>query len=181
MRVKFGFIIIRKRYFKISKMAYKLPELPYAKDSFGGILSPETFDYHYGKHHQTYITNLNNLIKGTEWENKTLDDIVSGYDFGLFQMQGSKNLQQRRSTLEPHFLLVLYDPRAKRANWRLEGCYCRKMGQRSEVPRRLQRSSCCKFRIRLDLARQAGQRHCHRKHIKRWQPTDQQLPTFVDS
>lgn len=59
-------------------MAYKLPELPYAKDSFGGILSPETFDYHYGKHHQTYITNLNNLIKGTEWENRTLDDIVVG-------------------------------------------------------------------------------------------------------
>jgi Fe-Mn family superoxide dismutase len=62
-------------------MAYKLPELPYAKDSFGGILSPETFDYHYGKHHQTYITNLNNLIKGTEWENKTLDEIVVGYSF----------------------------------------------------------------------------------------------------
>lgn len=64
-------------------MAYKLPELPYSKDSFGGILSPETFDYHYGKHHQTYVTNLNNLIKGTEWENKTLDEIVVGYDLCL--------------------------------------------------------------------------------------------------
>jgi Fe-Mn family superoxide dismutase len=56
---------------------YKLPELPYSKDAFPGILSPETFDYHYGKHHQTYITNLNTLVKGTEWENKSLDDIVS--------------------------------------------------------------------------------------------------------
>lgn len=54
-------------------MAFHLPELPYAKDAFGTTISSETFDYHYGKHHQTYITNLNNLIKGTEWENKTLD------------------------------------------------------------------------------------------------------------
>lgn len=60
-------------------MAYKLPELPYSKDAFGATLSAETFDYHYGKHHQTYITNLNNLIKGTEWENKTLDQIVVEY------------------------------------------------------------------------------------------------------
>ncbi len=46
-------------------MAYKLPELPYSKDDFNGIISSETFDYHYGKHHQAYVTNLNNLIKGT--------------------------------------------------------------------------------------------------------------------
>lgn len=57
-------------------MSFKLPELPYSKDAFGKILSSETFDYHYGKHHQTYVTNLNNLVKGTEWENKSLDDIV---------------------------------------------------------------------------------------------------------
>lgn len=58
-------------------MSFALPELPYHKDSFGKIISVETFDYHYGKHHQTYITNLNNLIKGTEWEHKPLDDIVA--------------------------------------------------------------------------------------------------------
>ena len=46
-------------------MSFKLPELPYSKDDFKDIISAETFDYHYGKHHQTYITNLNNLIKGT--------------------------------------------------------------------------------------------------------------------
>jgi superoxide dismutase len=60
-------------------MTYQLPELPYSKDAFGNLLSAETFDYHYGKHHQTYITNLNSLIKGTEWENKSLDEIVVGY------------------------------------------------------------------------------------------------------
>ena len=46
-------------------MSFVLPELPYHKDSFGKTISVETFDYHYGKHHQTYITNLNNLVKGT--------------------------------------------------------------------------------------------------------------------
>ncbi len=46
-------------------MAFKLPDLPYHKDDFPNQISAETFDYHYGKHHQTYITNLNNLVKGT--------------------------------------------------------------------------------------------------------------------
>ena len=55
-----------------------MPELPYNKDSFGAKLSVETFEYHYGKHHQAYVTNLNNLVKGTEWEQKTLDEIVTG-------------------------------------------------------------------------------------------------------
>lgn len=52
---------------------FKLPELPYKANSFPNRISEETFNYHYGKHHQTYITNLNNLIKDTEWENKSLD------------------------------------------------------------------------------------------------------------
>lgn len=54
-------------------MAFKLPELPYHRESFGKILSLETFEYHYGKHHQTYINNLNTLVKGTQWEQSPLD------------------------------------------------------------------------------------------------------------
>lgn len=57
-------------------MSFTLPELPYSKNAFGKTISAETFDYHYGKHHQTYVTNLNNLIKGTEWENRSLEDII---------------------------------------------------------------------------------------------------------
>ncbi len=53
-------------------MEHKLPELPYALDALEPHLSKETLEYHYGKHHQTYITNLNNLIKGTEFENAPL-------------------------------------------------------------------------------------------------------------
>ena len=57
-------------------MEHKLPELPYPRNGLEPHISAETLDYHYGKHHQTYVTNLNNLIKGTEFENASLEDIV---------------------------------------------------------------------------------------------------------
>ena len=50
-------------------MEHSLPALPYAKTALAPHISEETLDFHYGKHHQTYVTNLNNLIKGTEFEN----------------------------------------------------------------------------------------------------------------
>ncbi len=57
-------------------MEHKLPELPYARNGLEPHISAETLDFHYGKHHQTYVTNLNNLVKGTEFENASLEDIV---------------------------------------------------------------------------------------------------------
>ena len=57
-------------------MEHQLPPLPYAKDALAPHMSAETFDYHYAKHHQAYVTNLNNLIKGTEFENRSLEEIV---------------------------------------------------------------------------------------------------------
>jgi len=57
-------------------MEHQLPDLPYAKNALAPHISEETFDYHYGKHHQAYVTNLNNLIKGNEFENLSLEDIV---------------------------------------------------------------------------------------------------------
>ena len=63
---------------------FKLPELPFAPDSFGDIFSAETFEYHHGKHHQTYVTNLNNLIKGTEFEAMDLESIIKKAQGGLF-------------------------------------------------------------------------------------------------
>lgn len=57
-------------------MAFELPALPFAKDALAPHMSVETFDYHYAKHHQAYVTNLNNLIPGTEYENLGLEDIV---------------------------------------------------------------------------------------------------------
>ena len=63
---------------------HTLPELPYALDALQPHISKETLEYHYGKHHQTYVTNLNNLIKGTEFENASLEDIVKKSSGGIF-------------------------------------------------------------------------------------------------
>ncbi|GAA5184833.1 superoxide dismutase [Fe] [Niveibacterium umoris] len=57
-------------------MAHTLPALPFAKDALVPHISAETFEYHYGKHHQAYVTNLNNLIPGTEFESLDLEAIV---------------------------------------------------------------------------------------------------------
>ena len=57
-------------------MAFELPGLPYAKNRLVPHISEETLEYHHGKHHQTYVTNLNNLIAGTEFEELTLEDII---------------------------------------------------------------------------------------------------------
>ncbi|QND85051.1 Superoxide dismutase [Chromobacterium vaccinii] len=65
-------------------MEHKLPELPYALDALAPHISKETLEFHYGKHHQTYITNLNNLIKGTEFENASLEEIVKKSSGGIF-------------------------------------------------------------------------------------------------
>ena len=65
-------------------MTFKLPPLPYAKDALQPHISAETLEYHYGKHHQTYVTNLNNVIKGTEFENAALEDIIQKASGGLF-------------------------------------------------------------------------------------------------
>ena len=55
-------------------MAHTLPELPYAKNALAPHLSEETFDYHYAKHHNAYVVNLNNLIPGTEYENLSIEE-----------------------------------------------------------------------------------------------------------
>ncbi len=57
-------------------MEHTLSALPYAKDALAPHISAETLEFHYGKHHQAYVTNLNNLIKGTEYENLDLEAIV---------------------------------------------------------------------------------------------------------
>ena len=57
-------------------MEHTLPALPYAKDALAPHISAETLEFHHGKHHQAYVTNQNNLIKGTEYENLDLEAIV---------------------------------------------------------------------------------------------------------
>lgn len=65
-------------------MAFELPPLPYANNALEPHISAETIEFHYGKHHQTYVNNLNNLVPGTEFEGKTLEDIITKSSGGIF-------------------------------------------------------------------------------------------------
>jgi len=65
-------------------MTYELPALPYAKDALEPVISAETIDYHYGKHHQAYVTNLNNMVPGTEFEGASLEHIIAKSSGGIF-------------------------------------------------------------------------------------------------
>jgi len=65
-------------------MSIELPDLPYARDALAPRISEETIDYHYGKHHQAYVNNLNSLIKGTDHADKSLEDIIRSSEGGLF-------------------------------------------------------------------------------------------------
>jgi superoxide dismutase, Fe-Mn family len=72
-------------------MSFSLPELPYAQDALAPYMSRETLEYHHDKHHLAYVNNGNNLAKGTEWENKPVEEVVKGTfgkNQGLFNNAG---------------------------------------------------------------------------------------------
>ncbi|MBU2603897.1 MAG: superoxide dismutase [Actinobacteria bacterium] len=65
-------------------MAFTLPDLPYAKDALEPHVSAETLEFHHGKHHNAYVTNLNALVENTELADKTLEDIIAAAEGGVF-------------------------------------------------------------------------------------------------
>jgi len=65
-------------------MTFELPALPYTRDALVPHISAETIDYHYGKHHNTYVEKLNGLVPGTEFEGKSLEDIIKTSSGGIF-------------------------------------------------------------------------------------------------
>lgn len=65
-------------------MAFELPKLPYELNALEPHISKQTLEFHYGKHHQAYVTNLNNLVPGTKFENASLETIVKESDGGIF-------------------------------------------------------------------------------------------------
>ncbi|HIF9184207.1 TPA: superoxide dismutase [Fe] [Photobacterium damselae] len=65
-------------------MAFELPALPYAKDALEPHISAETIEYHYGKHHNTYVVKLNGLVKGTDLADKSLEEIIKSSAGGVF-------------------------------------------------------------------------------------------------
>ncbi len=65
-------------------MAFTLPPLPYAMDALAPHISKETLEYHYGKHHQAYLTNLNKAVEGTDLASKSLEEIIRSSSGGVF-------------------------------------------------------------------------------------------------
>lgn len=65
-------------------MAFELPALPYEKNALEPHISAETLEYHYGKHHQTYVDKLNGQVEGSEYAGKSLEDIIKSSSGGLF-------------------------------------------------------------------------------------------------
>jgi superoxide dismutase, Fe-Mn family len=65
-------------------MTFELPKLPYKLDSLVPFISQETLEFHYGKHHQTYVNNLNGLVPGTEFENSDLESIIRKAEGAIF-------------------------------------------------------------------------------------------------
>ena len=65
-------------------MSFELPALPYAQDALEPHISAETLEYHYGKHHQTYVDKLNGLLPGTDFEGKSLEEVIRGAKGGIF-------------------------------------------------------------------------------------------------
>ena len=65
-------------------MKFSLPELPYAHNALEPIISEKTISFHYGKHHQTYVANLNGMVDGTEFENSDLEEIVKKSEGPIF-------------------------------------------------------------------------------------------------
>lgn len=65
-------------------MEHQLPPLPYAKDALQPYISAETMEYHYGRHHKTYVTKLNGLIKGTKYEYMPLEEIILSSEGKVF-------------------------------------------------------------------------------------------------
>jgi Fe-Mn family superoxide dismutase len=65
-------------------MSFELPALPFATDALAPHMSKETFEYHYAKHHQAYVTNLNNLVPGTDFAGKSLEEVVKSASGGIY-------------------------------------------------------------------------------------------------
>ena len=100
-------------------MAFELPDLPYAHDALAAHgMSAETLEYHHDLHHKAYVDNGNKLIAGTEWDGKSLEDIIIGTYDKIF-CRSERYLQQYQPVVEPQRVLADDEPNqisdAKRA------------------------------------------------------------------
>jgi superoxide dismutase, Fe-Mn family len=129
-------------------MEHKLPAAAVRMDALAPHMSKETFEYHYGKHHQAYVTNLNNLIKGTEFESMALEDIIRKSSGGVFN-----NAAQ---VWNHTFFWNCMKPRAAAsppARWPRRST--RSGAHTTAFKEAFAKCGCRQFRFGLDLAREA--------------------------
>ena len=98
----------------IMTMTYEMPKLPYANNALEPVISQQTIDFHYGKHLQTYVNNLNSLVPGTEYEGKTVEEIVAAAPDGAIFNNAGQVLNHNL-----YFLQFAPKPskRNRQANW----------------------------------------------------------------
>ena len=93
---------------------FQLPKLDFAPDALAPAMSAETIEYHYGKHHASYVANLNALLKGSAFEGKSLEEIICGAEGGLFN-----NAAQH---FNHSFILEMPHPEWRRSSGRCSAC-----------------------------------------------------------
>ena len=143
-------------------MAIELPPLPYENNALEPHISAETLEYHYGKHHQAYVTNLNKLIEGTEFA----DAAARGHHPQVVR----RHVQQRRADLEPHVLLELPEAQRRRrtraASWPMRSP--RRSAGSTSSRNEFSKIRDRQLRLGLDLAGAApGRLARHRQHLQR--------------
>ena len=130
----------------ITVMTYEMPKLPYTNNALEPVISQQTIDYHYGKHLQTYVNNLNNLVPGTEFEGKDLVTIVAtAPDGAIFNNAG----QVLNHTL--YFLQFAPKPAHSEPTGKLAEAIKRDFGSFGEFQEGIQRGSCRLVRLRMGL------------------------------
>ena len=156
-------------------MAHALPELPYAKNALEPHISAETLEYHHDKHHAAYVNNLNNLVKGTEFEKMSLDDIVKKAPAG--------GIFNNAAQIWNHtFYFNGLQPQGRR---RAQGQAGRgdqgRLRRLRRVQGAVQQVGRDQLRFGLDLAGQAeGRQAGHRQHPRRRQrPEDGDTPLLT--
>ena len=148
-------------------MPFELPNLPYSHDALAPHMSKETLEYHHDKHHQAYVTNGNNLLKGTEWENKPLEEVVKGSfgkNAGLFN-----NAAQHYNHL--HFWKWMKPQRRRRQDpGRAQGQDRQRSRRRRQGQGRLHPGRRHPVRLRLVLDRGQGRQARHHQDGERREP-----------
>ena len=145
-------------------MAFELPPLPFEKDALEPHISKETLEYHHGKHHNAYVTKLNDLIKGTDDEGKSLEEIIQSAKGGLFNQAAQVwNHTFYWNSLSPNG--------GGEPSGALGEAITKKFGSFDKFKEEFNAKAAGKLRLRLDLAGEnLRRRRGHRQHRRRRHP-----------